>query len=77
LDYEVFFFFFFFFFVAFVSNEKSFENQSNFEDNSFSISFDAKKNARKSKLVIGTSPLPNNDAMMIEGLDYEEDINNN
>ncbi len=76
-NYEVFFFFFFFFFVAFVSNGKSFKNQSNFEDNSSSIFFDAKKNARKSKLVIETSSLSNNDAMMIEGLGYEEDIDNN
>jgi len=76
LNYEVF-FFFFFFFVAFVNSKKSFENQSNFEDNSSSIFFDAKKNAKELKLVIETSSLSNNDAIMIKGLDYEEDINNN
>ena len=73
-NYEV---FFFFFFVAFVSNEESFKNQSNFEDSSSSISFDAKKNARESKLVIETSPSPNNDATMTRDLGYEEDIDNN
>jgi len=76
-NYEVFFFFFFFSFVTFVSSGESFKNQSNFEDDSSSISFDAKKNAGESKLVTGTSPLSNNDAMMIEGLGYEEDMNNN
>jgi len=75
LDYEV--FFFFFFFVIFVSNEKSFKNQSNFEDSNSSIFFDAKKNARELKLVIGTSSLPNNNAMITRDLDYEEDMNNN
>ncbi len=65
------------FFVVFVNNEKSFKNQSNFEDNNSSIFSNAKKNARKSKLVIKTSSLSNNDAMIIEDLDYEKDINNN
>ena len=35
------------------------------------------KNARELKLVIETSSLSNNDAIMIEDLGYEEDINNN
>ena len=77
MNYEVFFFFFFFFFVVFVSSEKSFENQSNFEDNSSNIFFDAKKNARKFELVTRTSLLSNNNAMITRDLDYEEDINNN
>jgi hypothetical protein len=76
-NYEVFFFFFFSFFVASVSSGESFENQSNFEDSSSSISSDAEKNAEESELVTGTSSLPNNDAMMTGGLDYEEDMNNN
>jgi hypothetical protein len=76
-DYEVSFFFSSSSFAAFVSSGESSKNQSNFEDSSSSISFDAKENARESKLVTGTSPLPNNDAMMTRDLGYEEDMNNN
>jgi hypothetical protein len=76
-NYEVSFFSFFSFFVASVSSGESFENQSNSEDSSSSIFFDAEENAGESKLVTGTSSLPNNDAMMTGGLDYEEDMNNN
>jgi len=39
--------------------------------------FDAKKNVEESKLVIETSSLSNNDAIMTRDLDYKEDINNN
>ena len=76
-NYEVFFFSSFSSFAASVSSGESSKNQSNSEDSSSSISSNAKENAGESKLVIGTSPLPNNDAMMTGGLGYEEDINNN
>ncbi len=64
-------------FAASVNSGESSKNQSNSEDSSSSISSNAKKNARESKLVTETSPLPNNDAMMIGDLGYEEDIDNN
>jgi len=63
--------------AASVSSGESSENQSNSEDSSSSISSDAEENAGESELVTGTSPLPNNDAMMTGGLGYEEDMNNN